>query len=61
MQLWRRWLQCVRELRPACGRRRTFLWMQRKRLGAPWQREATRPRAGVAAPSLRDRLRGMGG
>ena len=27
MQLWRRWLKCVEELRPACGRRRTFLWM----------------------------------
>ena len=27
MQLWRRWLKCVEQLRPACGRRRTFLWM----------------------------------
>ncbi len=27
MLLWRRWLKCVEELRPACGRRRTFLWM----------------------------------
>ena len=27
MRLWRRWLKCVEELRPACGRRRTYLWM----------------------------------
>ena len=27
MRLWRRWLKCVEVLRPACGRRRTYLWM----------------------------------
>lgn len=27
MSLWREWLACVRELRPACARTRTFCWM----------------------------------
>ena len=27
MVLWWEWLQCVQALRPACGRRSTFLWM----------------------------------
>lgn len=27
MILWREWLVCVRELRPACARARTFCWM----------------------------------
>ena len=27
MVLWWEWLQCVQQLRPACARRSTFLWM----------------------------------
>ena len=27
MLLWLEWYRCVRELRPACSRNRTFLWM----------------------------------
>jgi hypothetical protein len=27
MTLWNKWLQAVVELRPACSRARTFLWM----------------------------------
>ena len=45
MQLWRRWLRCVRQLRPACARRRTFLWMVLVLAGL-----STRPeRAGVTS------------
>jgi hypothetical protein len=45
MQLWRRWLKCVEELRPACGRRRTFLWMVLVLAGL-----STRPeRAGITS------------
>jgi len=45
MQLWRRWLRCVRQLRPACGRRRTFLWMVLVLAGL-----STRPeRAGITS------------
>ncbi len=45
MQLWRRWLRCVRQLRPACARRRTFLWMVLVLAGL-----STRPeRAGITS------------
>ena len=45
MQLWRRWLNCVKQLRPACGRGRTFLWMVLVLAGL-----STRPeRAGVTS------------
>jgi hypothetical protein len=45
MQLWRRWLKCVEQLRPACGRGRTFLWMVLVLAGL-----STRPeRAGVTS------------
>ena len=27
MALWLEWFRCVRELRSACTRKRTFLWM----------------------------------
>ena len=27
MSLWNHWLKAVQELRPACSRARTFLWM----------------------------------
>jgi hypothetical protein len=27
MSLWNHWLKAVQELRPACTRSRTFLWM----------------------------------
>ena len=27
MRLWQQWFQCVPALRPACARRRTFVWM----------------------------------
>ena len=27
MPLWNHWLNAVQELRPACSRARTFLWM----------------------------------
>lgn len=45
MQLWRRWLKCVVELRPACARHRTFLWMVLVLAGL-----STRPeRAGITS------------
>ena len=45
MQLWRRWLKCVEQLRPACGRRRTFIWMVLVLAGL-----STRPeRAGITS------------
>jgi hypothetical protein len=45
MQLWRRWLRCVRQLRPACARQRTFLWMVLVLAGL-----STRPeRAGITS------------
>ena len=45
MQLWRQWLNCVKQLRPACGRGRTFLWMVLVLAGL-----STRPeRAGVTS------------
>jgi len=45
MQLWRRWLNCVKQLRPACERGRTFLWMVLVLAGL-----STRPeRAGVTS------------
>ena len=45
MRLWRTWLRCVAELRSACRRRRTFLWMVLALAGL-----STRPeRAGVTS------------
>ena len=45
MRLWRRWLNCVQHLRPACRHRRTFLWMVLVLAGF-----STRPeRAGVTS------------
>ena len=45
MRLWRRWLKCVEQLRPACRHRRTFLWMVLVLAGL-----STRPeRAGVTS------------
>lgn len=33
MQLWLEWVRCVLELRSACARGRTFLWMSLALLG----------------------------
>lgn len=45
MQLWSRWLKCVVQLRPACRRGRTFLWLVLALAGL-----STRPeRAGVTS------------
>jgi len=33
MALWIEWFSCVQSLRPACGRRRTFMWMSLALLG----------------------------
>jgi hypothetical protein len=27
MQLWQEWFRCVRQLRPACSRTRSFFWL----------------------------------
>ena len=33
MTLWLEWFRCVLDLRPACSRARTFLWMSLALLG----------------------------